>query len=396
MRYKIILLQILFMVAIIARSQVFGADLAPGEENTGFFYYLTHLRPGAYFILILIFLLSIGNLYYQYITPGGALHYGTPSGSQDLIENQEQDELDDDETEYESELARRMDSLDREADTIVAVRKITPDQEDQKSDQDQPTPLEGVDHPLPSFTITIDRSNHRDSESEPEKTQETEEDDGVFKPHFRFASMIDPDVAESREQTAQEELQVSGFVLERNDEPVPGALVFLIDEEGARIGQSSRSQPGTGAFTALAQEPGKYRLNAHKRGMRLVDKNPIELTKKSGIIEGIVVRMIEEGCKIQGKIVQKFEGDLDSMVRLQVVCKVGPSGFVRSVRPAQDGYYSIIGAPESDSCVLELLDSDGNLITRTEPFETFDGGEVNLEFELIDQDSEETGDAPAQ
>ncbi len=388
MRYKAIALQIIIIIAIIAGSQVLAADLAPGEENTGFFYYLTHLRPGAYVVLFLIFMLSIGNLYYQYITPGGALYYGSPPSSNESAENEDQNELDDYETEYDREILDRMDSLNREADTIVAVRKIFPG-EGKESEPDQPTPLDGVDHPLPSFTIKIDGANQGARHMEQEETKEVDEDSGAFKPHFRFASMIDPDSVEPRDQIAREELQVYGFVLERNDEPVPGALVFLIDREGNRIGQSSRSQPGTGEFTALAQEPGKYRLNAHKRGMRLLDKEPIELEKTSGTIEGLVVRMIEEGCKIKGRIVQKFEGDLDSMVRLQVVCKAGPSGFVRSVRPAQDGYYSIIGAPESDSCVLELLDSDGNMITRTEPFETYDGGEVNLEFELIDKDSEE-------
>jgi hypothetical protein len=365
-------------------------DLAPGEENIGLFYYMTHLHPVAYFILFLIFLLSVANLYYQYVTPGGALYEGPHSGTHGNQESAgEEPGFEEDEYDYDQGSYSDFKALDQPAETIVAVRKIAPE-EAMTGDQNVPTPLEGVDHPLPSFPGPPQQPLDNEVEAE----NEADVDDGTFKPQFIFSSMISPKAAMSPSQTPQEELRVQGFVISPNDEPIAGALVFLIDEQGKRIGQSSRSQPNSGEFTAIAQEPGNYRINAHKRGMRLAHRKPIDLNQRSGEINDLYVRMVEEGCQIKGRIIKSADTDLDAMVKLQVRCKTSETGFTRTVRPSRDGVYSIPAVPESDSCILELRDESGNLITQTDPFETIDGGEVNLEFELIEEEPEEAGEEP--
>jgi hypothetical protein len=367
-------------------------DLAPGEENIGILYYMTHLHPAAYFILFLIFLLSVANLYYQYVTPGGVLHPEPYSEEEDRDDDsQGMDALENSDLEYDQGAYARLDSLEMPAETVVAVRKFSPEEADGPGDN-FPTPLEGVDHPLPAFSET--QASIAPAQGEPPKDEPQTAprvDDGSFQPQFVFTSMASLDLDEESLVENEEELRVTGFVIGPDDEPVPGVLVFLINEEGKRIGQSSRSQPGAGAFSAMAQEPGNYRLNAHKRGMRLVDRGPIDLAQTSGVIEDVVLRMVEEGCHVKGRIIKNVETDLDSLVRLQITCKVAGAGFVRTVRPAQDGSYSIPGTPESDSCVLELRDQAGNVITSTDPFETIDGGEVNLEFELIEEQNQDSG-----
>jgi len=230
------------------------------------------------------------------------------------------------------------------------------------STADRPTPLDGVNHPLPSFSHTASSSNDMAGETERplrKKAPSTQ---------FKFTSAVDLPSPEEMERREREKLVVSGTVRGLEGKGISSVMVFLTDQEGNRVGQSCRSIPETGEFKVQVNEPGHYVIQGYKRGFIMESEGPLNLPIESGKIDGYVLRMIPEGCMVHGKVV--FSGNAPETTGIEVRCINERGTLTRSDKLNSSGAFKIYGAPFDSQCFLEVRASAGELLAASESFAT--------------------------
>ena len=350
----------------------------PGETSPGFLYMITHLHPATYLILFLIFALSVVNLIFQ--------RFITLSSRPLVIVSKLLMHLGQRKKSKRRPVADpgRPEIHDRPApDAISAVRKVGKEAR-KDTDKTMRTPLEGVNHPLPRFDSSpgTPRIIQKQSEKTPKSAS----------PEFKFASAVDVPSLEEQERREREQLVVSGTVKGPDGKGIDSVIVYLTDVDGNRAGQSCRTMPNTGEFKVLINDPGTYILNGYKRGFIMENTEPLVLPIESGKIEGFTMRMIPEGCVVQGRVSVSSGISIDS--NLEVNCVSADGRFSRSGRiDAVSGEFRIPGILANSKCLLEIRSSNGEVLTKSEPFETVQKKEIFKEVVLRDSGSIAGSDA---
>jgi hypothetical protein len=378
-----------FAALLLMAGAAVASTSIPGENHSGFFHTITHLHAAAYFILFLIFVLSVMNLVFQgwisvrtwpisfvfrlfdrFVSTGPA-----PSGIKGVRR-----------TGPRNVVKSRPESTSPAEDGIVSIRRIL-NTKDSVSQVRTPTPLDGVNHPIPSFASTI--ASHtgapRILDSQPVKKASSSE--------FRFSSAVDLPSTEEMERREKEQLVVSGSVKDLEGNGIASVIVYLTDEEGNRIGQSCRTAQNTGEFKVLINEPGKYILNGYKRGFIMESRDPLALPIESGKIEGFNFRMIPEGCLVQGRVITEPGGR--PLPGYEVKCFCGNRDFLRSTLTGAAGEFRIPGVLLNSKCFIEICGEDGAPIAQSDPFETVQKKEIYREM-VIPTEPELEDDADAE
>ena len=349
-----------------------ATERIPGEEQIGILHTITHLNPVAYVILFLVFLLSVVTLLYQGRFSGLASFLATwrrstrgpdgkdqgdhPTADPSLVVGDR----------YRARLGPRpkADVMTNEGDagdSVVGKPRMVA--RARGAGVGRPTPLDGVNHRLPSFSPTEGGRS-----SEPEAV-DTGQKRSTPPPHqFRFTSAVDLLSPEEMEKREKEKLVVSGTVTGPDGKGIPSAIVYLTDEDGKRLGQSYLSGPETGEFKVQTNQPGRYVLYAHKRGYIMEQANPEVLPVESGKIEGYSLRMMPEGCTVHGKVT--FEKNIERPQAMAVRCVVEGTSFTGFGRVGLSGSFIIHGVPLESRCHLEVRTTKGDVLAVSDPFET--------------------------
>ncbi len=349
-----------------------AASAIPGEGQHGFFYKVTHLHPVVYFILFLIAVLSLINLVVQGWLPirlWPHSHFETPStrmgsrGAHAAAKHRLERESPGLRTKAKlGQASRKPLSQEAGAEGIVGVRHVARDSNRSLS-ANIPTPMEGINHSLPQFASTgeTQTGSPRVLEREPDQKPPEQE--------FRFSSAVDILSQQEMERRGKEQLVVSGTVKGPDGQGIQAVMVYLTDQAGNRVGQSSRSARDTGEFKVLVNEPGRYALNAYKRGFIMEINESLILPIESGKIEGFNFRMIPEGCLVYGRVL--VEGEMVDVPDLEVRCICADGAFARSDRTDQGGEFKISGVPLVSKCCIEVCGTGGEVLRvrlRSKPF----------------------------
>ncbi|MBI5250161.1 MAG: hypothetical protein HY912_11765 [Desulfomonile tiedjei] len=355
----------------------------PGESNPGILYTVTHLHPAAYLILFLIFVLSVANLVFQGFLSFSGWPLSFVAGLLREIPLVRR-------TKGAAKRSRRLESPDsivnRPADEAVsAVRRIGKVQA-RESRIGIPTPLDGMNHPMPAF------GQHPGTATGLPRMVENPDANKPAAQEFKFASAVDIPSPEEVERREKEQLVVSGIVKGPDGKGIDSVIVYLTDLEGTRTGQSCRSMHDTGEFKVLINEPGKYILSGYKRGYIMENADPLVLPIESGKIEGLTLRMIPEGCVVQGRVV--LDVGLNLLHDFEVKCVCGEGSCSRSSRTDSTGEFRIPGVLVNSKCHIEVRGSDGSMLVKTEPFETVQRKEIYREIQIrAPKDSEDSKSA---
>ena len=231
-----------------------------------------------------------------------------------------------------------------------------------------PTPMEGVNHPLPQFAAV------GEAQTGTPRILERETDQKPPSQEFKFSSAVDLLSQEEMERREKDQLVVSGTVKGPDGHGIASVMVYLTDQAGNRVGQSSRSARDTGEFKVLVNEPGRYTLTGYKRGFIMESSEPVILPIESGKIEGFNFRMMPEGCLVHGRVL--VEGETAGAPDLEVTCICGDGAFSRSDRTDPAGEFRISGVPLASKCFIEAYGIDGEVLARSAPFETLHKKEV--------------------
>ncbi|MFH1113257.1 MAG: carboxypeptidase-like regulatory domain-containing protein [Pseudomonadota bacterium] len=355
----------------------------PGEVPTGLFHTVTHLHPAAYIILLFVFLLSAVNLVFQFglsrlIRPFLSLvsifrRESDMSVVPPVLKGLKRSRIGNARPESETRTRRSSGNFMPRDEAVIAVRR--PAKPVQTSSATViPTPLEGVNHPLPALTEPSSR------EPGTPRVAVSHSDRKMPSSEFKFSSAVDVPTPEEIERREKTQLMVSGSVLGPDGKGVPSVIVFLTDEEGNRVGQSFRSMPETGEFKVLINEPGKYRLNGYKRGFVMDLSDPPKIPIESGKIEGFNIRMIPEGCVVSGRVIREDGGTGISGREVTCICRA--NNYSRSAETDSDGHFRISGVPVNSECFLEVKDREGDLPTATDTFQTVQKKELYSEIRI--------------
>jgi hypothetical protein len=336
----------------------------PGEERSGVFYAITHFSWFAYGILFLVFCLSLINLLLQLRISRGwnwPVRIFGPIYPQGLMIRHG--------AHTSGKLGRRHTSNNPDIhkinanpldDGIVAIRTLSKD--GGQTVLFPPTPLDGTNHRLPNFESVSDQrpDDSKLAEKDNSKISVTKE--------FRFSSAVDVPSQEELERREKERLVVSGSVIGPDGAPVESAVVYLTDVDGNKIGQSCRSSAENGFFKVLVQEAGSYLLHGYKRGFVMIGDRPIPIPVESGKIDGLVINLEPQGRLIQGRAI--LEDGAVPLPNIQVKCLCKNEGFVGTSSTDEVGYFRLSNVPINSECYLEAVDSSGNILAKTEIFET--------------------------
>lgn len=368
--------------------QSFGSP--PGEGQGGLIYGVTHLHPIAYVTLFLIFALAVMNLVFRRTSAIKSVRplldklgagNGLPTRRDAGASGQRRSG-----TAKSGKRASRTAGQPapiREvpqgsgAEAVGHVRKIV--KEAGVEGETTSTPLDGINHEMPSFVTRLGepRPAPPDTESQPEDRRPKRE--------FKFSSAVDLPSQEELERREKEKVVVSGVVRGPDGAGLPSVLVYLTDEEGARVGQSARSCEHTGEFKVQVNQPGKYALNGYKRGYIIDSAEPKALPILSGKIEGFDFTMIPEGCLVQGSL--SFEGsgaESDGNIEIRCVCE--NDGSFRSEKlKAGAGPFRIWGVPRETLCHLEAVSPEGEVLTRSEAFDTGQSNHISRQLKVRSQ-----------
>jgi hypothetical protein len=366
-----------------------AAAAIPGEEQVGILYGITHLHWAAYLILFIIFVLSVLNLIYQARTPvpetagqghshgeghtaerGNHSPAGRPfvspragrSGDERIVGSGSRPEI-------------QAPPENGSVGQARVVRRTSP------GASSQPTPLDGVNHPLPLLEAKGDNGSATPKRAERQPQSRP----------FRFRSAVDLPSPEELERREREKLVVSGTVKGVDGKGIASVLVYLADERGNRLGQSCRSLPDTGEFKVQVNEPGRYLLHAYKRGLAMENPVPSVLPLESGKIEGFDLKMIPEGCLVQGKVV--VEAGLELGEKSEVTCVRRGGDFSRSEPLGPEGEFRFFGVPLDSEYLLEVRGADGTLLAASDPIETSRRREITCDIRVPSHRTEETDQA---
>lgn len=363
-----------------------AAGTIPGEERAGVYYALTHLPFVVYLVLALTFLLSIVNLWFQARTAASGFPAHPlaarmlnaiaefrlgPFAREAVINKTKQSHQ---KSNGKPRLIKHINDFTK-SNEIVGIPRLSENSESVLHTP-TPTPLDGINHPMPQFfepaAGSPDFTNVPDDQSD-KRPPVTE---------FRFSAAVDFPDHQELERREKEQISVSGSVKGPDGKGLSAVLVYLTDLEGTRVGQSCRSDSETGEFRVLANEPGKYLLKAYKRGLVLEDQASSPLPIESGKIEGYNLRMVPEGCVVQGKVVARTITDTVFGLEVRCVCK--SSDLSTSVQTDSRGVFRIAGIPPNSECFLELYGPNGELLSRSPRFETVQKKEIYRELPIVD------------
>ena len=368
---------ILFSACSLLPDLCEGASTIPGEGQHGFFYAITHLHPVVYLILLFIAVLSVINLVVQgwlpprvwqfsridtfspkmgrkgaHGSPGQGFEQARPgsSGKPTL-----------------GKASRNPPGQRGRDEGIIGVRRVAKGS-DPGTAANIPTPMEGINHSLPQFAATraAQTGTPRILEREPDQKPPAQE--------FKFSSAVDLLSHEEMERREKKQLVVSGTVKGPDGQGIASVMVYLTDQAGNRVGQSSRSARDTGEFKVLVNERGRYALTGYKRGFIMEGSEPLILPIESGKIEGFNFRMMPEGCLVHGRVL--VEGEKGDAPDLEVTCVCADGAFSRSDRTDPAGEFRISGVPLASKCFIEVYGIDGEVLARSAPFETLHKKEV--------------------
>ncbi|MBI4965806.1 MAG: carboxypeptidase regulatory-like domain-containing protein [Desulfomonile tiedjei] len=369
-----------FIVWAFCASELLAAPPGiSGDSRMGLLYALTHLHPAAYLILFLIVVLAVVNLVFQghlssatwpfsSLPPLFGSGYRSSSAASRTNRRRPRDPM---APARGNTPGAPVPVVSRELldDGVLSVRRKSAERE-HPSPSSTPTPLEGMNHPLPDFASRIRPSGSS------QKVAETKAPKEVVPPDFKFSSAVDLPSREEMERRQKEQLVVSGTVVGSDGAGIADVLVFLSDNEGNRVGQSCRSSKETGEFKVLANEPGQYVLSGYKRGLIMESSDPLLLPNESGRLEGYSFCMIPEGCVIQGKVVI---ADSETMPGgLEVRCSCTGKNFSRAAVTDSVAGFRITGMPMTSECVVEVRNKDGVLLGASETFDTARKREIHM------------------
>ena len=95
---------------------------------------------------------------------------------------------------------------------------------------------------------------------------------------------------------------------------------------------------------------------------------PMALAVESGKIEGLVINMVRQGCIIQGRAILEEVGLPATDVLINFVCE--GEAVRETARTDNLGQFRLSNAPMNSECFLEASSLDGNILARTDPFNT--------------------------
>jgi hypothetical protein len=238
-----------------------------------------------------------------------------------------------------------------------------------------PTPLDGINHPLPDFSgmhgpTTDDKGEKQQSSSKIQKLID-----------FRFSSAVDFPTPEELERRDHQQLTVSGFVRGVDGKGLPSVLVYLTDLEGNRHGQSCRTLPDTGEYKVIAGEPGRYLLKAYKRGMIMEGAEAISLQMEAGKVDGLNFTMIPDGCVVKGIV--RAKGTAQPFANTIVRCLSRLGDYSGESVTDQEGNFAIVGVPPNCECFVEVIGSGATRIYLSENYETVQKTQIELEIAIV-------------
>lgn len=352
------------------------------ENNVGFLYSMTHLHPTIYLILFFVFLLSMVNLVVQspLLTKIGSFFiklWGKASRDSDssggLIRNIDQSKRPKNfRQSIRGPESYRM-SKEPLQDGIVSVRPALPNST-QDTDDLIPTPLDGEDHPIPEFAASPR------PRSKASKTPDAEKEKSLLPKEFKFSSAVDLPSPKEIERREKEKVVVTGRIVDQSSRGLSTAVVYLVDKDGNKVGQSCRTNSDNGNFRVQANESGAYAINVYKRGYLMNSEGPIKLPVQNGKIEDFDITMLPEGCLIHGKVLSS--ADLSPISGLQVNCSCRSEQFTFSTITNSNGAFQAIGAPLNSECVIKILGHDGKVVLDSKPFETVQKKQIFMEFKV--------------
>ena len=362
-----------------------GANEAVASEGrAGLLYAITHLHPAIYVILFVVFLASVANLILQgqglphsgsdfgLVKRFGRPRRGLP-GTSFFRERGESSQISSASTAPDGMGSGVKKSVESQDQAGVGVRHLGRVGEDPTAPV-TPTPLDGVNHPLPEFSP----SNRPRTATQ--VTPGTPTAEPAPAPEFKFSSAVDMVTSEEMERREKEQLTVSGTVIGPDGKGIESVIVYLADEDGNRVGQLCRSLPETGEFKVLAAEPGRYVLHGYKRGFVMEDDQVRPLPLHSGKIEGYVLRLVPEGCLVAGQVILEGREMQIPAYTLTCICKNQESPL--SGQTDADGRFKITGVPLNTQCLLEIRNADGLLVSRSAPFHTTQKREIHLDLTI--------------
>ncbi len=361
-------------------------------------YFITHLHPTVYLILFGVFLLSMLNLAVQ-----TQLIFWLKSS----LQNRLRGNISRDSSAAEGFIGRigrksppknfrkpirgpesyRM-SKEPLQDGIVSVRSVSSVYVE-NAEEIIPTPLDGEDHTLPEFGVSSNPKGKtkkvKSSESEREKTTPPKE--------FKFSSAVDMPSPEEIERREKEKIVVTGCVIDPSNSGLATAVVYLVDKDGNKMGQSCRTNSDSGAYRVQANEGGAHSINVYKRGYVMNSDGPIKLPAKNGKIEGFDVHMLPEGCLIHGKVLSKV-GQLP-VEGLTVKCDCRSEQYKFSSTTNSKGAFQALGAPLNSECVIQVLSPEGNVLLDSKPFETVQKKQIFMDLK-VDYPQTEAGQSASE
>ncbi len=373
-KYNSRVIGFIFALSAIPHVECWAVQALPGEIHTGFLYAVTHLHPAAYFVLFLIFMLSLANLAARGWLP---FQFQWPLRFFGFL------------GEFEKRIRRTVKIQDfkrkkrrapgsgppqgmkfTDADSaILGVRKRPKTNLDGRGPV-IPTPLEGINHPMPRF---ISRLTQRPAARKPRMKKPPQTVGEQFKP-----CPTGHPVQVENEPRSQGQLAVSGTITDSQGNGLGSVIVYLTDEAGNRHGQSCRSRPSSGDFWLFANRPGKYLLHAYKRGYLVQEPEDLTLTIKDAKIDGFNLRMVAEECTVRGRVFNISYGNPASDVEVRCVCK--GNSLNSSCRTDESGEFRLVGVPLNTECELEVWGANNTVLARSEFFESTPKGEIQRDI----------------
>jgi hypothetical protein len=360
----------------------YASQYAAAEGRSDILHRITHLPMAAYLVMFLVVILAVANLIYQgWISKNPLSLPGlgrNPEDKNDAPSMRKRKVPAPERTRTAASAHAgnlRIVGIDAPASEIVGIRRVEEEPAPPVA-AEKPTPLEGVDHPLPDLAAQ--------TRQPPGAPRTVDPNTPVIKPAmFRFTSAVEVPSREEVQRREKEKLVVAGSVRHTDGTGLASVLVYLTDEKGRRVGQSARSREDTGDFKVIANEPGRYKLEAYKRGFVVESNEPMFLPIESGRIEGYMFRMAPEGCAVQGKILGYSAQTVGSA--LTVRCLDEEDHFSRNTSVDSSGGFKIEAVPPSTECILEVVDPQGMVIARSLPFSTRNQKDVSQEIRLPSQ-----------
>jgi len=100
----------------------------------------------------------------------------------------------------------------------------------------------------------------------------------------------------------------------------------------------------------------------------MADDKPTPVPVQSGRVDGLVVNLVSQGCLIQGRAI--LEDGNSPLPDLEIKCICKSEGFVGTSRTDDGGNFRLSNVPMNSECYLEAIDQSGNILAKTNGFET--------------------------